>query len=107
MKKPMMASMTVACAMLAAQMLGAATTSCITKIGSTTIASDDEVAGLLEGVATASSASAESGASALEGGVRDVVASADAALEGGIAVWDYSNVTDYDFTPGGMLLIIR
>ena len=107
MKKLMMATMTAACAMFAAQMLGAATTSCITKIGSTTIASDDEVAGLLEEVSTASSASAESVANALEGGVRDVVASAGAALEGGIAVWDYSNVTDYDFTPGGLILIVR
>ncbi len=107
MKKLMMALMTVACATFAAQMLGAATTSCITKIGSTTIASDDEVAGLLEGVSTASSASAKSGANALVGGEVFDAASPLVPLEGGIVVWDYSNVTDCDFTPGGGYMVIQ
>ena len=93
-------------AAMAAQMLCAGTT-CITKVGSTAVSSDAEVSGILEGVSTASSASAESGAGALEGGVALGTASALIPLEGGIAVWDYSNITDYDFTPGGTLLIIR
>ena len=98
--------MTIGAATFAAQMLGAGTT-CITKVGSTAVTSDAAVAGLLEGVSTASSKSSTSGANALVGGEVFDAASALVPLEGGIAVWDYSNVTDYDFTPGGTLLIIR
>ena len=106
MKKFMMTSMAFACATFAAQMLGAGTT-CITKVGSTDVTSDDVVAGLLEEVSTASSKSSESSAGALEGGVSFDAASSLVPLEGGIVVWDYSNTLDYDFTPGGTLLIIR
>ena len=98
--------MTIGAATFAAQMLGAGTT-CITKVGSTEVTSDAAVAGLLEGVASEGATLSTSGANALVGGEVFDAASPLVPLEGGIVVWDYSNVTDCDFTPGGMIFIVR
>ena len=96
--------MTLATATFAAQLLVAGT--CIKKVGSTEVTSEVVATEFLKKASLADSASSASGASALAGGAAFSSSSLSAALEGGIAVWDYSNVADYDFTPGGGVFVI-